>query len=108
MTPNLLPGNGGTERIDERVERQSRCYVEAVSDDPERFESPSFRRARSPEHKAQRQQQILDAARRLGLAKGVRHVSLGDLGGAVGLTKSNVLRYFETRETIYLQLSVVG
>lgn len=67
-----------------------------------------FRRARSAESKAERERQILDAARRLGLEKGVRHVTLGDVARAVGLGKSNVLRYFETREAIYLDLSVTG
>jgi AcrR family transcriptional regulator len=67
-----------------------------------------FQRARSPEQKAQRRAAILDAAIRLGKANGVRRVSLGDIATAVGLTKSNVLRYFETREDIYLQLTAAG
>jgi AcrR family transcriptional regulator len=67
-----------------------------------------FQRARSPEQKAQRRAAILDAAARLGAANGVRRVSLGDIAKSVGLTKSNVLRYFETREDIYLQLTAAG
>jgi AcrR family transcriptional regulator len=67
-----------------------------------------FQRARSPEQKAQRRTAILDAAAQLGAANGVRRVSLGDIAKAVGLTKSNVLRYFETREDIYLQLTAAG
>ena len=63
-----------------------------------------FQRARSPEQKAQRRAAILDAAARLGAANGVRKVSLGDIAKSVGLTKSNVLRYFETREEVYLRL----
>jgi AcrR family transcriptional regulator len=39
---------------------------------------------------------------------GVRRVSLGDIAKDVGLTKSNVLRYFETREAIYLHLTATG
>jgi AcrR family transcriptional regulator len=71
--------------------------------------SPSaFQRARSPEQKALRRAAILDAARRLAVEHGVRNVSLGDIAKAVGLTKSNVLRYFETREDIYLQLAADG
>ena len=67
-----------------------------------------FQRARSPEQKAQRRAAILDAAAALGRSNGVRRVSLGDIAKAVGLTKSNVLRYFETREDIYLQLTASG
>jgi AcrR family transcriptional regulator len=67
-----------------------------------------FQRARSPEQKAQRRATILDAAARLGAELGVRRVSLGDIAKSVGLTKSNVLRYFETREAIYLQLTASG
>ncbi|HTK62245.1 MAG TPA: TetR family transcriptional regulator [Pseudonocardia sp.] len=67
-----------------------------------------FQRARSPEQKAQRRAAILDAAARLGASNGVRRVSLGDIARSVGLTKSNVLRYFETREDIYLQLTAAG
>ncbi|WP_164551880.1 TetR family transcriptional regulator [Streptomyces sp. WAC 01529] len=71
-------------------------------------DQPGFRRARSPEHKAQRRQAILDAARGLATERGVRAVTLGDIAREVGLTKSNVLRYFETREAIYLHLSAAG
>lgn len=67
-----------------------------------------FQRARSPEQKAQRRAAILAAAARLARAKGVRRVSLGDIAAEVNLTKSNVLRYFETREDIYLQLTAGG
>lgn len=75
---------------------------------PEHPEGKPFKRARRPEHKAQREREILDAARRLATERGVRSVSLGDIGVLVGLTKSNVLRYFETREAIYLRLSATG
>jgi AcrR family transcriptional regulator len=70
--------------------------------------SEVFQRARSPQQKAVRRAAILDAAARLAAAKGVRLVSLGDIATEVGLTKSNVLRYFETREDIYLQLTAAG
>jgi AcrR family transcriptional regulator len=70
--------------------------------------SEVFQRARSPQQKAVRHAAILDAAARLAAAKGVRAVSLGDIATEVGLTKSNVLRYFETREDIYLQLTAAG
>ncbi|GHH39861.1 TetR/AcrR family transcriptional regulator [Lentzea cavernae] len=66
----------------------------------------SFRRARHPEQKEQRREAILTAARGLALDAGVARVSLGDIATAVGLVKSNVLRYFGTREEIYLQLTM--
>ncbi|MGI5286078.1 TetR/AcrR family transcriptional regulator [Nonomuraea polychroma] len=65
----------------------------------------TFLRARRPEHKQQRREAILDAARELAMASGVRNVSLGAVAEAVGLAKSNIVRYFGTREEIYLQLA---
>jgi AcrR family transcriptional regulator len=63
-----------------------------------------FVRARRPEHKQQRREAILQAARDLAVARGVRAVTLGDLADAVGLAKSNVVRYFGTREEIFVEL----
>jgi AcrR family transcriptional regulator len=64
----------------------------------------TFRRARRPEQKQERRAAILGAARDLAVRSGVRNVSLGDIAAAVGLAKSNVVRYFGTREEIYLEL----
>ncbi len=64
-----------------------------------------FLRARRPEHKQQRREAILAAARELAAASGVRNVTLGGIAEAVGLAKSNVVRYFGTREEIYLALT---
>ncbi|MFC4535793.1 TetR/AcrR family transcriptional regulator [Sphaerisporangium dianthi] len=64
-----------------------------------------FLRARRPEHKRQRREAILDAARELAMRDGVRAVSLGGVAAAAGLAKSNVGRYFGTREEIYLELA---
>ncbi|PXY22817.1 TetR/AcrR family transcriptional regulator [Prauserella muralis] len=64
----------------------------------------TFVRARRPEHKQQRREAILAAARELAAESGVRNVSLGDIARAVGIAKSNVVRYFGTREEIYLEL----
>lgn len=64
-----------------------------------------FQRARRPEHKQERRRAILDAARALAEERPVRDVSLGDLARRVGLAKSAVLRYFESREDVYLQLT---
>jgi AcrR family transcriptional regulator len=65
-----------------------------------------FVRARRPEQKQQRRDAILAAARQLAADSGVAHVSLGGIADAVGLAKSNVVRYFGTREEIYLELGV--
>ncbi|MGH3759483.1 TetR family transcriptional regulator [Actinophytocola sp.] len=65
----------------------------------------TFQRARRPEHKRQRYEAILAAARSLAVRDGVRAVSLADIAGAVGMHKSALLRYFETREEIYLRLA---
>jgi AcrR family transcriptional regulator len=64
-----------------------------------------FLRARRPEHKQQRREAILSAARELAAGSGVRNVTLGGVGEAVGLAKSNVMRYFGTREEIFLALT---
>jgi AcrR family transcriptional regulator len=64
-----------------------------------------FQRARSAEAKQQREQAILDAARRLGAKRGIRDVTLTDIADAVGMHKSAMLRYFETREQIFLRLT---
>jgi AcrR family transcriptional regulator len=66
--------------------------------------APPFVRARRPEHKQQRREAILAAARDLALRRGVRTITLGDLADAVGLAKSNVVRYFGTREEIFVEL----
>ncbi|MFG1707466.1 TetR family transcriptional regulator [Nonomuraea sp. M3C6] len=65
----------------------------------------AFVRARRPEHKQQRREAILAAARELALDSGVRNVSLAAVADAVGLAKSNIMRYFGTREEIYLILA---
>ena len=65
----------------------------------------TFQRARSPEHKAQRREAILAAAARLARRDGVRAVTLGDIATEVRIHKSALLRYFETREQIFLELT---
>lgn len=68
----------------------------------------TFQRARRPEQKRRRQDAILDAARDLALRDGVRNVSLADIAGRVGIHKSALLRYFETREQIFLELTAAA
>ncbi|WP_431279969.1 TetR family transcriptional regulator [Leifsonia poae] len=67
-----------------------------------------FQRARSTDAKLQREAAILDAARALGLANGIRRVTLTDIAEAVGMHKSALLRYFETREQIFLRLTAAS
>jgi AcrR family transcriptional regulator len=67
--------------------------------------SPDFQRARSPEAKRQREDAILAAARSLGAERGIRQITLTDIADAVGMHKSAMLRYFETREEIFLRLT---
>jgi AcrR family transcriptional regulator len=65
----------------------------------------TFQRARSPEAKARRREAILAAAADLARREGVRAVTLSDIARAVGIHKSALLRYFETREQIFLELT---
>lgn len=64
----------------------------------------SFQRARSPEKKAQRREALLAAAADLVDEGGVDAVSLAALAKRVGLSKSNIYTYFESREHILLEL----
>jgi AcrR family transcriptional regulator len=68
-------------------------------------EGVGFLRARRPEQKQQRYAAILDAARELALRDGVGAVSLADIAAEVGMHKSALLKYFETREEIFLRLA---
>ncbi|WP_245979710.1 TetR/AcrR family transcriptional regulator [Gryllotalpicola protaetiae] len=67
-----------------------------------------FQRARSADAKQQREQAILDAATALGSRSGIRSVTLTDIAAEVGMHKSALLRYFETREQIFLKLTAAG
>jgi AcrR family transcriptional regulator len=65
-------------------------------------------RARSAAAKRWRARTILDAARALGTERSVREVTLTDIAASVGMHKSAMLRYFETREQIFLALTAEG
>ncbi|GAB2745609.1 TetR/AcrR family transcriptional regulator [Kitasatospora kifunensis] len=67
--------------------------------------TPQFERARSAEAKHARVTAILEAAARLAGERGVRAVTVTDIAAAVGMHKSAMLRYFETREEIFLRLA---
>ena len=64
----------------------------------------SFKRARSEEQRAQRRQVILATAAAMLAEMPVTELSLNELSRRVGLAKSNVLRYFESREAVLLEL----
>jgi AcrR family transcriptional regulator len=65
---------------------------------------PSFQRARKPDEKAHRQRAILEAAALLFEAEGLNGVSLNAVARRARLAKSNLYRYFESREAILLAL----
>lgn len=67
----------------------------------------SFQRARSQEQREQRRRAILDAAAAMLAEMRVADVTLNELSRRVGLAKSNVLRYFESREAVLLELCEV-
>src|SRR3954470_1174662 len=72
------------------------------------MDASDFQRARSPEAKQQREDAILAAARSLGAKRGIREITLTDIAAAVGMHKSALLRYFETREQIFLKITSEG
>ncbi|WP_052555506.1 TetR family transcriptional regulator [Enhygromyxa salina] len=63
-----------------------------------------FQRARSQEQRDIRRKSILDAAAAMLLEMPAAAVTLSELSRRVGLAKSNVLRYFESREAVLLDL----
>lgn len=64
----------------------------------------TFQRARSDEQRALRSRTILDTAATMLQEMPVAEVSLNELSRRVGLAKSNVLRYFDSREAVLLEL----
>jgi AcrR family transcriptional regulator len=64
----------------------------------------TFQRARSQEQREIRRRAILDTAAAMLHEMPVADVSLNELSRRVGLAKSNVLRYFESREAVLLEL----
>ncbi|MFI5730797.1 TetR/AcrR family transcriptional regulator [Kribbella sp. NPDC051587] len=65
----------------------------------------TFQRARNEEQRAVRRQAILATAAEMLTEMPVSDVSLNELSRRVGLAKSNVLKYFESREAVLLELS---
>jgi AcrR family transcriptional regulator len=67
-------------------------------------EHRGFRRARRPEQVEARRAAILDSAVAMLRERPVADISLRELSERVGLAKSNVLRYFDSREAIFLEV----
>jgi AcrR family transcriptional regulator len=63
-----------------------------------------FQRARSEPQREARRQAILGAAAAMLAEMPVADVTLNELSRRAGLAKSNVLRYFESREAVLLEL----
>ncbi|HEY3712047.1 MAG TPA: TetR family transcriptional regulator [Amycolatopsis sp.] len=64
----------------------------------------SFQRAHSEEQREVRRRAILDAAAAVLAEMPVAQVTLSELSRRAGLAKSNVLRYFESREAVLLEV----
>ncbi len=64
-----------------------------------------FQRARSTGAKEERVEAILRSAREQARVRSVREVTLTDIAAGLGMHKSTMLRYFETREEIFLRLA---
>ncbi|MFB6809847.1 TetR/AcrR family transcriptional regulator [Streptomyces sp. NPDC056387] len=64
----------------------------------------TFQRARTEEQRKIRRQAILDVASAMLDEMPVATVTLNELSRRVGLAKPNVLRYFESREAVLLEL----
>ncbi|WP_196777740.1 TetR/AcrR family transcriptional regulator [Lentzea aerocolonigenes] len=63
-----------------------------------------FQRARTDEQRTERRRQILDAAAAMLTEMPVAQLSLSALSRRVCLAKANVLRYFDSREAVLLEL----
>ncbi|WP_328606751.1 TetR family transcriptional regulator [Amycolatopsis sp. NBC_00345] len=66
--------------------------------------STGFQRARRPEQIEARRATILETATAMLRERPVAEISLRELSDRVGLAKSNVLRYFDSREAIFLEV----
>ena len=62
------------------------------------------RRARSPEHKRQRRQDILDRAWKLFESRPWAELTMSDVAEASGLSKAALYRYFDTKEALFLEV----
>jgi AcrR family transcriptional regulator len=67
-------------------------------------EPVGFQRARRPEHREVRRQAILDAAQELLGQLPAPDISLREIARRLGGSKSGIVRYYETREALFLEL----
>ncbi len=65
---------------------------------------PTFQRARTPEAKARRRADILAAAAAVLDSEGLEGTTLNAIAARAGVAKSNIYRYFESREEILMRL----
>jgi AcrR family transcriptional regulator len=68
----------------------------------------TFRRAHSPEQREVRRSAILETTAQMLDEMPAAEISLNELSRRVGMAKSNVLRYFESREAVLLELSTTA
>jgi AcrR family transcriptional regulator len=66
--------------------------------------SVDFQRARKPEQREVRRQAILDAAQALLAELPAQDISLREIARRLGGSKSGIVRYYETREALFLEL----
>jgi AcrR family transcriptional regulator len=64
----------------------------------------AFQRARSEEHREIRRRSILDTATAMLADMPVNEITLNELSRRVGLAKSAIVRYFESREAVLLDV----
>ena len=69
---------------------------------------PSSALAARPRRSSRARRRSWTPPARLGGERGIRQVTLTDIADAVGMHKSALLRYFETREEIFLRLTADG
>ena len=67
---------------------------------------PNFQRARKPAEREVRREAILAAAAAIFDAEGAQGTSLNAIAAKAGFTKSNIYRYFESREEALLSLMI--
>lgn len=101
-----IPKHGCTNRRTGHPQQDRGCVItKTMFRYTELMAKAEFLRARSPETKRARENAILAAAEHLATSKGVREVTVTAIADEVGMHKSAMLRYFETREDIFLRLA---
>src|SRR5690349_12280653 len=68
-------------------------------------DTPIFEKVAIPQHPRLRSEAILEAARDLALARDVRSVSMTAIARAAGIPRTTLLRFFPSREQIFLVLA---